>query len=960
MLGLVLSSLLLAPPVADPLEAAIGAKNWPQVEALARQRIDHGSRSGQADRLEVLTALGVALNEQGRFAEAEDAYRRALTAARAIRPADRAAILAAEENIAVELQNQARYAEAERAYAAILTARRMMPGSDALMATTLNRLAATIGAQGRRAEAEPLLREALALRLKALGEGDALVAQSYNTLAINLEQAGRFAEAEPLYRRALAIRRTLFGDADASVATTLSNLALNLQHQGNEEKLAEAGPFYVEALRIGRKVWGDNSPYTATIFNNVGNYLEQYGQYAQAETLYKFAYDIRVATLGPNHPDTLLVMNNLAFNADQQGRMADAIALYRAVLKARERQLGEHHPDLVVSRNNLAMLLARAQPTRDEALALARRAVALARELTARERSGYAAGGGAGAQATTRAVSADTTGANPRRYAFELLIGTVWARARDPYADARRLADEAFVTAQDLDKSAAGRAMALTAARVAAGDGPLAKLVQRQQGLSRRAAELDGEIVRKLSVAKAEELAQLREEADTLGLALAEIDAQLQQDFPRYRDIVAPTAIDAEEVTRRLRSDEGLLLIVPSGTDLYSFGLSDAGLAWNRWEGGVAKAAVLVDRLRCQADPLTCAAKDRAIVGDDQALPYDRAGAFELYRALVEPVETVLRGKAKLFVTLSGDLADLPMQLLLAGSSAANSELSTAPWLGERYAILTLPSVAALRLSRERTAPAGSTPFSGFGDPRFAGFDAMLRRFVAAPAAAGAGGANLAARSAALQHLAPLPGTKVELMAMAGVLGAVEGSVHTGEGATETALRADPTVASVRVLAFATHGLLPREIEGVAEPGLVLTPPEVATADDDGVLTASDASMLKLSADWVILSACNTASTQGGGGDSLSSLARGFLYAGAGALLASHWRVSDEVTAVLTVETLREAHEDPAASRALALMRAERAVRTGMRADGSKIPGWTPDWAHPSAWAPFSLISDGD
>ena len=67
----------------------------------------------------------------------------------------------------------------------------------------------------------------------------------------------------------------------------------------------------------------------------------------------------------------------------------------------------------------------------------------------------------------------------------------------------------------------------------------------------------------------------------------------------------------------------------------------------------------------------------------------------------------------------------------------------------------------------------------------------------------------------------------------------------------------------------------------------MLTPPSVASDTDDGLLTATEAARLTLSADWVILSACNTASAENsGGGDSLSALARGFLYAGADALLA--------------------------------------------------------------------------
>ncbi len=149
---------------------------------------------------------------------------------------------------------------------------------------------------------------------------------------------------------------------------------------------------------------------------------------------------------------------------------------------------------------------------------------------------------------------------------------------------------------------------------------------------------------------------------------------------------------------------------------------------------------------------------------------------------------------------------------------------------------------------------------------------------------------------------------------------------------------------------------------GLDEPGLVFTPPKMASVEDDGILTASEASQLSLVADWVILSACNTASTASGAGgsDSLSALSRGFLYAGAHALLASHWQVSDEATAALTVEMLTARSRTPKLTRAQALQQSMHSVRTGKRPDGSAVKGWDQSWAHPSAWAPFSHIANSD
>jgi CHAT domain-containing protein len=191
---------------------------------------------------------------------------------------------------------------------------------------------------------------------------------------------------------------------------------------------------------------------------------------------------------------------------------------------------------------------------------------------------------------------------------------------------------------------------------------------------------------------------------------------------------------------------------------------------------------------------------------------------------------------------------------------------------------------------------------------------------------------------------------------MAEALKSPASGLRLGPTATEAALKQDPRLGGAGIIAIATHGLLPKEVGRNTEPGLVFTPPATASVEDDGLLTASEAARLSLNADWLILSACNTAASDGTpGSQSLSGLGRAFLHAGAKALLASHWRVSDEVTAVLTVETMRLSRSG--LSKAEALRQAMIAVRTGKRANGTALPGWKEFWAHPAAWSPFVLVA---
>src|SRR5204863_7318183 len=131
----------------------------------------------------------------------------------------------------------------------------------------------------------------------------------------------------------------------------------------------------------------------------------------------------------------------------------------------------------------------------------------------------------------------------------------------------------------------------------------------------------------------------------------------------------------------------------------------------------------------------------------------------------------------------------------------------------------------------------------------------------------------------------PLPETADELCAVGRRLGVPESEILLGARATETALKnlsESGRLAEYAILHFATHGALTGQVQGSAEPGLILTPPAKGTSNlerDDGFLTASEIAALKLDADWVILSACNTAGGSGETAEALSGMARAFFYA---------------------------------------------------------------------------------
>jgi len=148
------------------------------------------------------------------------------------------------------------------------------------------------------------------------------------------------------------------------------------------------------------------------------------------------------------------------------------------------------------------------------------------------------------------------------------------------------------------------------------------------------------------------------------------------------------------------------------------------------------------------------------------------------------------------------------------------------------------------------------------------------------------------------------------------------------------------------VLAFATHGLVSGQIAGLSEPALVMTPEAGnGTTENDGLLTASEIARLSLAAEWIILSACNTAAGEGRGTPTYSGLARAFQLAGARSLLLSHWPVRDDAATRLSVATVSAARNG--VSRSEALRQAQLAM-----IDDPEFAGG----ASPSIWAPFVLI----
>ncbi len=499
---------------------------------------------------------------------------------------------------------------------------------------------------------------------------------------------------------------------------------------------------------------------------------------------------------------------------------------------------------------------------------------------------------------------------------------------------------EIFRASQLVNSDVADQTIARASLRLAAGTPMLADLIRQAQDASRARdnarVDLAAEFAKPDNERSAQREAQL---ADNVRLASARADqllASVQQTFPDYARLANPGPAELADVRAQLRPGEAFLSFVIGVRGGYGLLVTARGLT-------VKQLDVTTERLAADIADLR-----RAFVPQLGGLPaFSLPIANQLYNQLLGPFAAELMGVDHLILTPGPDLENLPFSLLVTAPPQEGAGYGNAAWLIRRMALSNVPSPRAflsLRLA-QRNRVAAPMPFLGLGDPLFTGAAAgqALNTLAQGCREAGPMPPEL------LRALPPLHDTADEVNAVARVLGGGAGTVLLGANATETSLRGRP-LDQYGVLYFATHALLPGELHCQAEPGLVLSPPAAAamSTDADGLLDASEVSALKLNADLVVLSACNTAAGGGGrfGGGALEGLADAFFNAGARAVLASHWEVPSVATTQLMTGVFQRYAQDRL-----------RGVAEALRQSQLALIG-SPTTAHPFNWAAFTLIGD--
>ncbi|WP_010338434.1 CHAT domain-containing protein [Sphingobium yanoikuyae] len=765
---------------------------------------------------------------------------------------------------------------------------------------------------GRNSEAVEAQRRSMEARVAASGQNSADAVGAYYMYAQMLSRADRDAEAEIYARLAVDTATDHVDRKHPNYARALEALGLLLSRTGRRN---ESLAYLERSIAIKRETSGTKSLAFDFALQNLGNLLLPLERYDEAEPLFLEAERGFRDIEGDTSPQSARALAFAGVAAFAQGRRDTAITRLQTALargrigSAEDRDMGQRvYPFLIPALIQAGRM--------DEARAAAADFDRETRQLD--NLPGFAI-------ANAGMLSAWANGGDSVDAACRLiaLLRTSLSLQEDGALteDQRAALDSVLAIAtQARDAGLAMDAMALLAgsgivqanhlvAQRMVDDPALGNRVRALQDRTRALQAADSLLLQAL--ARDQGVAAARASRATLAKEVNADRAAIAHDFPRWLEARGGALPDLASLRANLATDEALLAVTPAFDGVYILAVSRERTAIIRAQETRADLVGRIARLRASLS----------------ATGFDQEGAHILYTQIFTPDVQAALGKApRLRVVPTGAFAALPFAML-PQKPVQHVDRNT-PWLIRRYA---LRIDSGFRPVVPQKLAAQDDRMLGIGAPLPFSQDtqaiALKQR--------GGGAATLA-------QLPPLPGSAEELRSVARYFGPDHARLLIGANASEAILRTSD-LRPYSVMLFATHGLVGGQMEGLDEPALLLSPPDTDSGND-GILTASEVAQMRIGADWVILSACNTAAGSGAQAPTYSGLAQAFRYAGAGALLVSHWPVRDDAGTFITVETVKANRRG--AYRGVALQRAMlKLIRSGK-----------PDAVQPYVWAPFILV----
>jgi CHAT domain-containing protein/tetratricopeptide (TPR) repeat protein len=667
------------------------------------------------------------------------------------------------------------------------------------------------------------------------------------------------------------------------------------------KRYPEAEAQFRQGLAVHRKT-GDRRQQAISL-THLGWVYGDTGRLTQGERAYREALELLTAV--GDRFNLAIALDGLGEVMALQGRNEQALTQHRAALRA-----AEEAPDTnqqAISLTNMAHVL-RKLGRLDESLSVIRRAVALT-ESDRLTRPGT--GGRMG-----------FTAYNRNRY--ELLTSVLWElQQRSP--EAARLEEMLSVSERARARSFLDL---LGESRIDLDPEADPELLARERRLIQEADRVSAEAARRTVAATRDppDLPELRRVLNEL----EDVRTQLRQRNPRSAALIRPEPLSAAAVQSKVLDEETVLLEYLLGSDRsFLFVVSRESLEVHPLPG----RAGLEKQVRSLTQRLQSSRPDPTA---------ERNVATRLGRTLLGPAAKRIRGK-RLVIAADGALHELPFPALVLPGSGHR--------MVEEHEVVLVPSasaVAALRASPHEGRPTGivavlADPVFDRGDPRLQRPGAATRPLP--------GDLTRSMETMGLKRLPRLPGTRIEAEEILSLV-TEERRLGALDFDARRALALDPAVGHYRVLHFATHGLLNSTHPELS--GLVLSLVDSRGDAQNGFLRLQDVYRMRIDADLVVLSACQTALGKPVQGEGLVGLSRGFIHAGARQVLSSLWKVGDRATTELMKEVYRAMlleGQRPAA----ALRQAQRKLLASRPFDGPESWGafvLQGDWLAPPVQAP--------
>lgn len=419
------------------------------------------------------------------------------------------------------------------------------------------------------------------------------------------------------------------------------------------------------------------------------------------------------------------------------------------------------------------------------------------------------------------------------------------------------------------------------------------------------------------------------------------IDSIIQSEHNNYLNITNEKVLELNDLYDSLKNDEALLYFVSDTTATASFLIKNDGIWGYRSDKDIKEISKYISAVRESLDLSNISTyKDLK--------PFSIISAQNIYKEIISPFKSQLSNVRHLFIVPTDKLHSIPFAALIDDSfNLVDTSYNELPWLINSHSISILPSVSSLKifrsLNKNNNEKNNLETFVGIGNPIFNNKNQSSEVEISFNKLFSKGSL---ADIKLINDFPELPETEEELKLMSLNFEKSKRTILTREKANETQIK-NMDLSNSDIVVFSTHAVINGEIEN-DEPGLILSPPTTASEENDGILTMSEILQLKLNADFVILSACNTASGENNYSEPLSGLARAFFFAGAKSMLVSNWAVESQSTFELTTtmfDNLRE--KDTTRSEAL-----QNSMRALINSEENKY------YSHPVFWAPFILIGD--